>query len=68
MSFTDKPGRDARLARRSSAASRLRSALQAENRQQNLVVRSTGRGIARPPVHHSFPTRYRDAYRAELEC
>jgi myo-inositol 2-dehydrogenase/D-chiro-inositol 1-dehydrogenase len=32
------------------------------------VVRSTGKGIARPPVDHSFPTRYRDAYRAELEC
>jgi myo-inositol 2-dehydrogenase/D-chiro-inositol 1-dehydrogenase len=42
--------------------------LQAENRPQNLVVRSTGKGIARPPVDHSFPTRYRDAYRAELEC
>jgi myo-inositol 2-dehydrogenase/D-chiro-inositol 1-dehydrogenase len=42
--------------------------LQAENRSQNLVVRSTGVGIARSPVDHSFPTRYRDAYRAELEC
>ncbi len=42
--------------------------LQVENRPRTLAVRASEAGIARPPADHSFPTRYRDAYRAELEC
>ena len=42
--------------------------IQAENRPQTPVVRSTAAGVAWPPLDHSFPTRYREAYRLELEC
>jgi len=41
--------------------------LQAENHHVTTVVHATNDGIARPPVDYSFPTRYRDAYVAELE-
>ena len=42
--------------------------LQAENRPANTVVHATEGTIAHAPIEYSFPTRYRDAYRAELEC
>jgi myo-inositol 2-dehydrogenase/D-chiro-inositol 1-dehydrogenase len=42
--------------------------LQVENRPQTLTVSAAEAGIARPPVDPSFPTRYRDAYRAEFAC
>lgn len=42
--------------------------LQAENQPANTVVHATQRAIAHAPVEYSFPTRYREAYRAELEC
>ncbi len=42
--------------------------LQAENRPKTLAVRSRAEGVLRPPVDHSFPTRYREAYRAEIAC
>jgi myo-inositol 2-dehydrogenase/D-chiro-inositol 1-dehydrogenase len=45
-----------------------RGMLQTENRPQTLVVRSSQRGAVRSPIDHSFPTRYRDAYRLEFEC
>ena len=45
-----------------------RGMLQAENRHQTTVIHGGAEGFVRPPVDHSFPTRYREAYRAELEC
>ena len=42
--------------------------LQAENRHVTTVVQATSEGIARPTVDYSFPTRYREAYLAELQC
>ena len=41
--------------------------LQAENRSPVSTVLATAEGILRPPIEFSFPTRYRDAYRIELE-
>ena len=42
--------------------------VQAENRAQTTAVLSTREGSTRPPIDHSFPTRYLDAYRAEFAC
>lgn len=41
--------------------------LQAENRSPISTVLANGDGLQRPPIEYSFPTRYRDAYRIELE-
>ena len=40
--------------------------LQAENRSPVSTVLSSGDGLLRPTIEHSFPTRYREAYRQEL--
>ena len=40
--------------------------LQAENRSPVSTVLSSGEGLLRPTIEHSFPTRYREAYRQEL--
>ncbi|MCZ6463972.1 MAG: Gfo/Idh/MocA family oxidoreductase [Proteobacteria bacterium] len=45
-----------------------RGMVQSENRPQTMAVRSGEDGISAPPIDYSFPTRYRDAYRLELEC
>lgn len=42
--------------------------LQAENYHNTSVTRAGEHGFTRPPVDYSFPTRYRDAYRLEVEC
>lgn len=42
--------------------------LQVDNRPLTTATRATDAGIARPTIDPSFPTRYRDAYRAELAC
>lgn len=42
--------------------------LQAENRLPLTTVLSAGGGIQRPSIEYSFPTRYREAYRLELEA
>lgn len=42
--------------------------LQADNQYQSTIRHATQQGIARPPIEYSFPTRYREAYRAELNC
>ena len=42
--------------------------LLADNHHANTVVHATQRAIAHAPVDYSFPTRYREAYRAELAC
>ena len=42
--------------------------LQAENRHQTTIVHGGSEGFMKPPVDYSFPTRYRDAYLAELAC
>ena len=42
--------------------------LQADNHHVTSVVQATDQGFTRPPVDYSFPTRYREAYLAELEC
>lgn len=41
--------------------------VQAENRAPTATVISDQEGITRPTIEYSFPTRYRDAYRIELE-
>ena len=41
--------------------------LQAENRAPTSTVLSSSDTIRHPPIEHSFPTRYREAYGAELE-
>ena len=41
--------------------------LQAENRSPLATILATPAGFMRPPIEHSFPTRYREAYRIELE-
>ena len=41
--------------------------LQAENRSPVSTLLATPEGSMRPPIEHSFPTRYREAYRIELE-
>jgi GAF domain-containing protein len=46
----------------------LRGMLQVDNRPQTTALRATDEGIVQPTIDHSFPTRYRDAYRAELAC
>ena len=43
-----------------------RGMLQAENRSPVSTVLSSGDGLLRPTIEHSFPTRYREAYRQEL--
>jgi myo-inositol 2-dehydrogenase/D-chiro-inositol 1-dehydrogenase len=45
-----------------------RGMLQVENQPRDRVVRSRDDGITRPPVDTSFPSRYREAYQAELAC
>ena len=40
--------------------------LQAENRSPVSTVLSSGDGLLRPTIEHSFQTRYREAYRQEL--
>ena len=40
--------------------------LQAENRSPVSTVLSSDEGLLRPTIEHSFPTRYREAYRQEL--
>ena len=40
--------------------------LQAENRAPVSTVLSSDEGLLRPTIEHSFPTRYREAYREEL--
>jgi len=40
--------------------------LQAENRSAVSTVLSSDEGLLRPTIEHSFPTRYRQAYRQEL--
>jgi myo-inositol 2-dehydrogenase/D-chiro-inositol 1-dehydrogenase len=42
--------------------------LQAENRAATSTVLSEPDGTRHPPIEHSFPTRYREAYLAELEA
>jgi myo-inositol 2-dehydrogenase/D-chiro-inositol 1-dehydrogenase len=41
--------------------------LQSENRAPTSTVLSTADATQHPPIEYSFPTRYREAYRAELE-
>ncbi|MDG2380866.1 MAG: Gfo/Idh/MocA family oxidoreductase [Pirellulaceae bacterium] len=41
--------------------------LLADNHHPTSVTRASQRGFARPQAEFSFPTRYRDAYRIELE-
>ena len=40
--------------------------LQANNQYQTTITHASSAGFARPPIDYSFPTRYREAYRAEL--
>jgi len=42
--------------------------VQADNYHNTSVTQATAAGFARPPVDYSFPTRYRDAYLAEILC
>ncbi len=42
--------------------------LQAENWHNTTVTHATASGFSRPLIDHSFPTRYRDAYQAEVDC
>jgi myo-inositol 2-dehydrogenase/D-chiro-inositol 1-dehydrogenase len=42
--------------------------IQAENYHNTSLLQANVGGIKRPPVDYSFPTRYRDAYLAELQC
>ncbi|MDG1892297.1 MAG: Gfo/Idh/MocA family oxidoreductase [Verrucomicrobiota bacterium] len=42
--------------------------LQAENRSPRSTVLSHEAGILRPTIEHSFPTRYQEAYVAELKA
>ena len=42
--------------------------LQAENRTPLSTVLSNKEGLHRPTIEHSFPSRYREAYRRELEA
>lgn len=44
-----------------------RGMVQSENRLQNTTLLSTGAGLQRPAIEYSFPQRYREAYRNELE-
>lgn len=42
--------------------------IQAENRAPDSTMLANAGGMNRPPIEFSFPTRYRDAYRVELEA
>lgn len=42
--------------------------LQADNQFQNTVSHATAKGFTKSPIDYSFPSRYREAYRNELEC
>lgn len=42
--------------------------LQADNYHNTSLSQAGAKGFTRPPVDFSFPTRYREAYRLELEC
>ena len=42
--------------------------IQAENRLPTTTLVSTADGLGRPTIEPSFPTRYREAYRIELEA
>lgn len=42
--------------------------LQAENYHNTSLSSATAAGFRLPPVDYSFPSRYRDAYLAELQC
>ncbi len=42
--------------------------VQSENRYPRSTVLASEAGVARPPIEFSFPTRYREAYRFELEA
>jgi myo-inositol 2-dehydrogenase/D-chiro-inositol 1-dehydrogenase len=42
--------------------------LQTGNRPRTLTLQAGKGGVVAPPIDFSFPTRYRDAYRLELEC
>lgn len=42
--------------------------LQANNQYPTTVVHATQHGVTKPTIEYSFPTRYREAYRAELAC
>jgi len=41
--------------------------LQADNWHNTSVTHATPNGFTRPPIDHSFPTRYREAYKIELD-
>ena len=45
-----------------------RGMLQAENRAPTSTLLSAAAGTLHPAIEHSFPTRYREAYLAELEA
>jgi len=42
--------------------------VQSENRSPRSTALSTETGVARPPIEFSFPTRYQEAYRRELDA
>jgi len=42
--------------------------LLAENRHLTTLTQASDQGFTRPQADYSFPTRYREAYLAELEC
>ena len=42
--------------------------LTADNWHRNTVTHATTAGYSRSKIDHSFPTRYRQAYQAEVEC
>ena len=42
--------------------------LQADNYHNTSLSSASASGFNRPPVDYSFPSRYRDAYLAELQC
>lgn len=42
--------------------------VQADNRPSSTAILSTREGSTRPPIDHSFPTRYAQAYRSEFAC
>ena len=41
--------------------------LQAQNRSSTSTILSNDNGLIKPKIEYSFPTRYREAYRLELE-
>ena len=42
--------------------------LQVGNHHITSLTKATPTGFTRPPIDYSFPTRYQEAYRMELEC